>query len=115
MFYFFSFVAWILHRSSQQRVQAKSMLFEITNEIPSVDVVTMKQQSTLNARKHPTRTLKSENIKQLLKRSEMESDQDKDQSPKKFKNKKSLPPTRTRKLSFAPEKIIDYKPKFHQI
>lgn len=72
------------------------------------------KQSTLNARKHPTRTINSEKMKQLLKRSEMESDEEKDEEASK-KRKKSRRPTRTRQLSFAPEKIIDYKPKFHKI
>jgi len=73
------------------------------------------KQSTLNARKHPTRTITRENIKKLIKRSEMESDEDKDEATPKKETQKSSRPTRTRKLSFAPEKIIDYKPKFHQI
>ena len=77
----------------------------------------MLKQSTLYARKHPTRTINhhENNIKKLIKRSEMESDEDKDEATPKKETQKSSRPTRTRKLSFAPEKIIDYKPKFHQI
>ena len=70
-------------------------------------------KSTLNARKHPTRTIDPENLKNLFKRSEMESDEEKDVSDASIveNSQRDRRPTRTRKLSFAPEKIIDYKPK----
>lgn len=65
---------------------------------------------TLNARKHPTRTIDE---KVLLKRADEESDEDKDTVESDSKAETStngqLAPTRTRKLSFAPEKIIDFK------
>lgn len=95
------------------------MLVEISTDhdisSASDDFSVVPKQSTLNARKHPTRTINHENIKKLIKRSEMESNEDKDESTPKKETRKSSRPTKTRKLSFAPEKIIDYKPKFHQI
>ncbi len=69
-----------------------------------------------NAKKHPTRTIESEEnpsvaVQRLIKRSEMESDEEKDGDLKMNSGKKVIGsrPTRTRKLSFAPEKVIDYK------
>ena len=70
---------------------------------------------TLNARKHPTRTVDEDRI--LLKRSDEESDEDKDESTSTSHPSNSkvaipsgqLAPTRTRKLSYEPEKVIDFK------
>lgn len=64
-----------------------------------------------NSRKTPTRTLKNEAMQRLFKRSEQESDEDKDTDEISAKKTKDRNPTRTRKLSFAPQKMIDYKPK----
>ena len=66
-------------------------------------------KSTLSARKHPTRTTLTRNF---VKRSEMESDEDKEDDETIGKRSRA---TRTRKLSFAPEKVIDYKPQFRPI
>ena len=72
------------------------------------------RKSTLNARKHPTRT-----IQNLVKRSEMESDEEEmaGVDTPMVGTENGREPTRTRKLSFAPEKVIDYKPqpRFRQI
>lgn len=68
----------------------------------------------LNARKIPTRTIRSEDeqVRRLVKRSEMESDEEKDDNFKKVRNKSvKRNPTRTHKLSYAPEKIVDYMAK----
>lgn len=90
------------------------MLVEVSNDISTAaEDLSIHKQSTLNARKHPTRTINHENIKKLIKRAEEESDEEKDETTQP--KKKSRRPTRTRKLSFAPEKIIDYKPKFRPI
>lgn len=73
-------------------------------------------KSTLNARrKPPTRTTALQS--QLVKRSEMESDEEKEESEGKKKKtaKNGRKPTRTRQLSFAPEMVIDYKPQFRPI
>lgn len=74
-------------------------------------------KSTLNARrKNPTRTLQ---LQKLIKRSEMESEEEKDgegaAAPNSNLKGKERRPTRTRKLSFAPEMVIDYKPQFRPI
>ena len=113
-FFYSSLIAWIIHSSSQTGVQANNMFVEVSNDISAAvdDGISTHKQSTLNARKHPTRTISQENIKKLIKRAEEESDEEKDEKTLK---KNSRRPTRTRKLSFAPEKIVDYKPKFHPV
>lgn len=93
-------------------IEGDEVLVNYSNDIP-VDNEKFNS-STLNARKHPTRTIfieKDNQIdKKLFKRSEMESDEEKDVSDGSLKTVTERRPTRTRKLSFAPEKIIDYKP-----
>ena len=64
-----------------------------------------------NSRKNPTRTLNNEAMQRLFKRSEQERDEDNDRYELSTKKNNGRNPTRTRKLSFAPQKMIDYKPK----
>lgn len=100
-------------------VQSKDLLIETTIQEEALNEGTAGPQNHLNhfnARKHhPTRTIKSSEeaatLHKLLKRSEMESDEEKDEEDSVKKGSKSKRPTRTRKLSFAPEKVIDYKAK----
>lgn len=119
----FSFVAWILHNSTGN---GKVNVFKRENNDPiAIDVVSAPtddfHKSTLNARKHPTRTQpssSSSSVQNLIKRSEMESDEEKDDDiikQRRKKSNKSRRPTRTRKLSFEPEMVIDYKPQFRPV
>ncbi len=62
-------MSWIIHSSSQKGVQAKNMLVEGSNDISTTaEDLSIYKQSTLNARKHPTRTINQENIKKLIER-----------------------------------------------
>lgn len=67
-----------------------------------------------HARKNPTRTINSEKI---LKKRSTGLDSDDEEKDEVTVKTKSGPrgPTRTRKLSFAPQKMIDYKPQFRKI
>lgn len=53
-------------------------------------------------------------MQRLFRRSEQDSDEDKEGDELDLK-RAGKNPTRTRKLSFAPQKIIDYKPKFRPL
>jgi hypothetical protein len=92
------------------------MPVEQSNDILKMaEDVSIHKQTTLNARRHPTRTINDDKkIKKLIQKAEQESDEEKDEDEASLKMNSRFP-TRTRKLSFAPEKIIDYKPKFHPI
>ena len=109
-------MAWIVHNSSgnQNSVQAKSLLVEAVEFMESGSNSDHVKLNHFIARKNPTRTIKykketSDTIQNLVKRSEMESDEDQENT--NLDGKSSRKPTRTRQLSFAPEKIIDYKAK----
>lgn len=93
-------------------IETPDLKEEVVDYSIEIPVDTFVHKSTLNARKHPTRTIDAEKSKNLFKRSEADSDEEKDVSDNSLRNSETEHrPTRTRKLSFAPEKIIDYKPK----
>lgn len=111
-------MAWIIHSSSGASVNTFEVIDVNTqsnlpeNSGPS----TLSKFPKLQARKHPTRTTPESESIVLQKRSTgLDSDEEeKDEITVKTKREKRKP-TRTRKLSFAPEKIIDYKPQFRPV